>query len=50
MFWLGVGNPARGIRAALHTPEFDVDEESIPAGVKAMANLLLDYLEGALKR
>jgi len=50
MFWLGVGNPARGIRAALHTPEFDVDEESIPAGVKAMANLLLDYLEGAVKR
>jgi amidohydrolase len=50
MFWLGVGNASRGIRAALHTPEFDVDEESITVGVKAMANLLLDYLEGAVKR
>ncbi len=50
MFWLGVGNPARGIRAALHTPEFDADEESLVVGVKAMANLLLDYLEAAAAR
>ncbi|MCS7314164.1 MAG: M20 family metallopeptidase [Bryobacterales bacterium] len=45
MFWLGVGNPARGIRAALHTPEFDADEESLVVGVKVMSNLLLDYME-----
>lgn len=46
MFWLGVGNPARGITTMLHTAEFDVDEASLVVGVKAMANLLLDYLDG----
>jgi len=50
MFWLGVSNPARGITAALHTAEFDADEDSLVVGVKAMANLLLDYLERAAKR
>lgn len=50
MFWLGVGNAARGIRAPLHTAEFDVDEESLVLGVKAMANLLLDYLESRAHR
>lgn len=50
MFWLGVGNAARGIRAPLHAPEFDVDEESLVVGVKAMANLLFDYLESRAHR
>lgn len=45
MFWLGVGNPARGLTAMLHTAEFDADEDALVVGVKAMANLLLDYLE-----
>lgn len=44
MFWLGVGNPAKGITAMLHTPEFDVDESSLVAGVKVMTNIVLDYL------
>lgn len=51
IFWLGVGNAARGITGALHTPEYDVDEASLRAGVKVMTNVLLDYLErGARSR
>lgn len=45
IFWLGVGNAARGITGALHTPEYDADESSLRAGVKVMTNVLLDYLE-----
>ena len=44
-YFLGVGNRARGITAGWHTPEFDVDEESLVVGVKVMSNVLLDYLE-----
>ena len=29
----------------IHTPEFDVDEESLVIGVKVMTNVLLDYLD-----
>jgi amidohydrolase len=44
-YFLGVGNKARGITAAWHTAEFDVDEESLVVGVKVMTNILLDYLD-----
>ncbi len=44
-YFLGVGNKARGITAAWHTAEFDVDEESLLVGVKVMSNVLLDYLD-----
>jgi amidohydrolase len=44
-FFLGVGNKAKGITAAWHTAEFDVDEESLVIGVKVMSNVLLDYLD-----
>lgn len=44
-FFLGVGNSARGITGMIHTPEFDVDEESLVVGVRVMSNVLLDYLE-----
>ena len=44
-YFLGVGNRAKGITAGWHTPEFDVDEESLVVGVKVMSNVLLDYLE-----
>jgi len=44
-YFLGVGNKARGITAAWHTAEFDVDEESLVVGVKVMTNMLLDYLD-----
>jgi amidohydrolase len=44
-YFLGVGNKAKGITAMIHTPEFEVDEESLVIGVKTMSNVLLDYLE-----
>ena len=44
-YYLGVGNKAKGITAGWHTPDFDVDEESLVWGVKVMSNVLLDYLE-----
>jgi amidohydrolase len=44
-FRLGTGNKAKGITADIHTPDFDVDEECLPVGVKAMANVLVDFLE-----
>ncbi|HEX7175751.1 MAG TPA: amidohydrolase [Pyrinomonadaceae bacterium] len=44
-YFLGVGNRAKGITAGWHTPDFDVDEESLVVGVKVMSNTLLDYLE-----
>jgi amidohydrolase len=44
-YFLGVGSRAKGITAMWHTPEFDVDEESLVVGVKVMTNVVLDYLE-----
>jgi amidohydrolase len=44
-YFLGVGNPAKGITAMIHTPEFEVDEEALVNGVKVMSNVLLDYLD-----
>jgi len=43
-YWLGVSNASRGIVGMPHTPDFDVDEESIIIGTRVMSNLLLDYL------
>jgi amidohydrolase len=42
---LGTGNKARGITAGWHTPEYDVDENSLEVGVKLMSSVLLDYLQ-----
>jgi amidohydrolase len=44
-YFLGVGNRAKGITAGWHTPDFDVDEDSLVVGVKVMSNVLLDYLD-----
>lgn len=44
-YFLGVRNEAKGIIHMLHTPNFNVDEECIPIGVKLMCHLLLNYLE-----
>jgi amidohydrolase len=44
-YFLGVGNQAKGITAMVHTPDFDIDEESLVIGVKVMSNILLDYLD-----
>ena len=44
-FRLGSGNKAKGIVAESHTPKFDIDEKCLQVGVKAMANVVLDFLE-----
>jgi amidohydrolase len=41
---VGVRNPARGITAMLHTPEFDLDEEALPLATRLLANLVWDTL------
>lgn len=42
---LGSGNKAKGIISEGHTPTFDIDEMCLEVGVKAMANVLLDFLD-----
>ncbi|PYS97455.1 MAG: hypothetical protein DMF65_11745 [Acidobacteria bacterium] len=44
-YFLGVANKQKGITAMVHTPEFDLDEDALVIGVKAMSNVLLDYLD-----
>jgi amidohydrolase len=41
-FFLGVGNPKKGITAGLHTPDFDVDEDALVTGVGAAVTLLTE--------
>jgi amidohydrolase len=41
---MGMRNQARGITAPIHTEEFDIDEDVLPLGVRAMTTLLWDYL------
>jgi amidohydrolase len=44
-FWfLGTANPAKGITGAHHTAEFDIDEDVLPLGVRAVVAQLTDYL------
>jgi amidohydrolase len=43
-FFLGVGNQAKGITAMIHTEYFDMDEDALPIGVRAMSTAVLDYL------
>jgi len=45
-FFLGVGNKEKGITAALHTAEFDIDERAMVTGVRAISRLVLDYQSG----
>ncbi len=41
---MGVRNAARGITAMIHTEDFDIDEDVLPLGVRAMSTLLWDEL------
>jgi amidohydrolase len=45
MFWLGVGKPGNPNPGALHTPDYDPDERSLVAGVKAMSAAVLNFLD-----
>ena len=44
-FNLGVFNKEKGIQSSIHTNTFDVDEGSLIVGVKAISNLVMDFLE-----
>ncbi len=41
---LGTANAEKGLTAALHTSEFDVDEDALPVGVQIVAQAALDLL------
>ncbi len=41
---LGTSNPRKGIESSLHTPDFDVDEDSIGVGVTALSWITIKYL------
>ncbi len=43
-FFLGVGNAEKKITAMIHTEYFDMDEDALPIGVRALASASLDYL------
>jgi len=43
-FFLGVGNKQKNITAMVHTEYFDMDEEVLPLGVRAMSLVVLDAL------
>jgi amidohydrolase len=43
-FYLGVGNRARGVTAALHTSTFDIDEDALVVGASTMSRLVTAYL------
>jgi amidohydrolase len=47
--WLGVRSPGvpEAEAAPNHSPRFLVDEAALPIGVRALANLALDYLSGS---
>jgi amidohydrolase len=45
-FLLGTRNEAKGIASTNHTPTFDVDEDVLPSGVRALATLAWDFLCG----
>jgi amidohydrolase len=44
-FFLGVSNPAKGIVGMPHTPRYAADDDAIQVGARAMAAVLLDFLE-----
>jgi amidohydrolase len=46
-FLLGTRNEAKGIGSVNHTSSFDVDEDALPLGVRAMATLAWDFLAAA---
>jgi amidohydrolase len=43
-FLLGTRNDAKGIGSVNHTSTFDVDEDALPLGVRAMATLAWEFL------
>jgi len=46
-FLLGTRNEAKGIASINHTDSFDIDEDALPLGVRALVTLAWDYLARA---
>ena len=44
-FFLGVRNEAKKITAMVHTEYFDLDEDTLQLGVRAMSTVVIDYLQ-----
>jgi len=45
-FYFRLGQvPPGGTSGGHHTPDFQADNSAVPAGIRAMSNLLLDYLK-----
>jgi len=49
-FFLGVQNKEAGAGGALHTPTLVIDEAALPLGVRTLATLALDFLQGEASR
>jgi amidohydrolase len=49
-FLLGTRNPAKGIESVNHTARFDLDEATLPLGVRALVTLAWDFLTQAKPR
>jgi amidohydrolase len=45
-FELGTRNEAKGIASTNHTATFDIDEDALPLGVRALATLAWEFLAG----
>jgi len=45
MFRLGVRNDARGIVHGVHSSRFDLDEDALPIGTAALAQVTMDYVQ-----
>jgi amidohydrolase len=49
-FYLGAGNPAKGIIHPAHSPRFDIDEDALPVGAAMMAGVALNFLTGEARQ
>ncbi len=49
MFRLGIKNKARGITAAVHHDDFDIDEDSLEIGVNVFKQFIIDNMHGLHK-
>ena len=43
-FFVGLNNPAKGITAMWHTEYYDMDEDALAVGMRAMASVVLEFL------
>ena len=46
-YFLGVRNEAKNVTAMIHTEYFDIDEDALRIGIRAMSTVVLDFLSRA---